>query len=313
MKKVYHLVQHFFTQPLPAGTLGLFRIAVAAFALAQVLILLPDWMWLFGPKGILPWAVSDALNTKNTPVLSGVASIFSRAGISAVDTVYILTIIYVLALFALLAGIYTRGAAILAWLCHMILNSTGHMMAYGVETFTHIALFYCMVLPTGAAWSLDRKRGKYKNIPAYLIALSIRLIQLHLCIMYCSSGIEKALGSQWWNGEAVWMSLQQDQFHQFDTGWLSHVPIIPKLLGWITLATEILYPFGMYWNRTKKIWLIAVIGMHLFILIFLGLYLFGTLMILLNVSAFGYHCYPELFKNVFVKKSRNSFAPTIET
>jgi hypothetical protein len=242
-----------------------------------------------------------------------VANVFSRAGISAADTVYILTIIYALALIALVAGIYTRAAAILSWLCHMILNTTGHMMAYGVETFTHIALFYCMVLPTGAALSIDRKRGKYKNVPGYLITLSIRLIQLHLCIVYCSSGIEKALGSQWWNGEAVWMSLQQDQFHKFDTGWLAQVPVIPKLLGWITIATEILYPLGMYWNRTKKIWFISIVGMHLFILLFLGLHLFGALMILLNVSVFGYHCFPEVFKSSFLKRSMKFFVPEIET
>jgi hypothetical protein len=123
--------------------------------------------------------------------------------------------------------------------------------------------------------------------------------------MYCASGIEKALGSQWWNGDAIWISLQQDQFHHFETGWLAQVPFIPKLLGWITICTEALYPFGIFMNRTKKIWLVAVIGMHFFILLFLGLYLFGALMILLNVSAFGYHCFPELFKSILEKKQES--------
>jgi len=311
MKRFYQAVQHFFTQPLPVETLGFFRIAIAAFALAQLLVLLPDWMRLFGPEGILPWQVSDALNTKNTPTLSWVANIFSAAGISSEVTVYILTIIYALSLISLMAGIYTRVAAVLSWICHMILNSTGHMMAYGVETFTHIALFYCMVLPTGAGFSIDKKRGKYKNVPGYLITLSIRLIQLHLAIMYCASGIEKALGTQWWNGEAIWMSLQQDQFHQFNTSWLAQVPIIPELLGWITLAAEILFPIGIYWRHTKKIWLIAIIGMHFFILVFLGLHLFGSLMILLNISIWGHHCFPRLFKKAFEKKSRKLFTTLV--
>lgn len=304
MKKLYNRVYYFFTEALPVEILGVFRIAIAAFVLAQVIVLLPDWMRLFGPQGILPWTVSDALNTKGTPVLSWIASLFAYAHISAESTVYILTVLYVIAVLLLLAGWQTRIAAIFAWLLHMILNSTGHLMAYGVETFTHIALFYCMVLPTGASLSLDRKKGKYRKLPPYLITLSIRLIQLHLCIMYCASGIEKALGEQWWNGEAVWRSLQQDQFRQFDTGWMAYTPVIPKLLGWITLVTEIAYPAGIYWNPTKKIWLAAITGMHLFILIFLGLYLFGALMILLNLAAFGSHCYPELFNKLFVKKAK---------
>jgi hypothetical protein len=87
---------------------------VAAFANVQLLVLLPDWMWFFGPEGIIPWPVSDALNTKNTPVLSWVANIFSHAGISAVSTVYILTIIYATSLLALMAGFYTRVSAFLS-------------------------------------------------------------------------------------------------------------------------------------------------------------------------------------------------------
>ena len=59
----------FFLQPLPADTLGLFRIAVSGFALVQLLVLLPDWMWLYGPKGILPWEVSEALATNDMPSL----------------------------------------------------------------------------------------------------------------------------------------------------------------------------------------------------------------------------------------------------
>lgn len=302
MRRISEQVQLFFTKPQRAETLGLFRIAVGSFAVIQMLVLLPDWMWLFGPDGLLPWVVSDTLNAKNTPAVSDAAQWLSHIGLSENGTVYVVTILYALSLFSLIAGFYTRIAAFFAWFCHMMLNATGHMTAYGVETFTHIALFYCMVLPVGAALSVDRGRGKYQNVPGYLITLGIRVIQLHLCIMYCSSGIEKALGAQWWNGKAIWMSLQQDQFHRFDTGWLAYTPIIPKILGWATLAVEILYPFGMYWRKTKKIWLMAVCGMHLFIMIFLGLYLFGGLMILLNISAFGIHCFPGFFERKLIRK-----------
>jgi Vitamin K-dependent gamma-carboxylase len=308
MKKISEAVKSFFLKPLRAETLGLFRIAIGSFAIIQLLVLLPDWMWFFGPDGLMPWIVSDTLNTKNTPTLSDAAKLFSYAGVSGNGTVYIITSIYAISLLMLVAGIYTRLSAFFAWLCHMMLNATGHMTAYGVETFTHIALFYCMVLPAGAAFSIDRRRGKYQNIPGYLITLSIRLVQLHLCIMYLSSGIEKAMGTQWWNGQAVWMTLQQDQFHRFETGWLANVPIIPKVLGWATLVAEILYPLGIYWKKTKKFWLIAICGMHLFITVFLGLYLFGALMILLNITAFGYHCFPILFEKkltgIFFKKKQ---------
>lgn len=302
MKKIAGIVRHFLFQSLPVEILGFFRIAIASFALIQVVVLLPDWMWFFGPRGLMPWLVSDTLNTKGTPSLSLAAKWLSPLGLSDTSTVYSITLLYVVSLIALIAGIHTRVAGFVAWLCHMVLNTTGHMTAYGVETFTHIALFYCMVLPVGAGMSIDSKQGRYKNLPEYFVTLSIRLIQVHLCIIYCASGIEKAIGNQWWNGDAIWISLQQDQFRKFDTGWLAQVPVFSRLMGWATLITETLYPIGIFWKPTKKIWFVAIIGMHLFIMIFLGLYLFGGLMIILNVTAFGFHCYPHLFSKYFLRE-----------
>src|SRR5206468_8546900 len=108
-----------------------------------------------------------------------------------------------------------------------------------------------------------------------------------LCIMYMASGLEKAMGSQWWNGEAIWIALQQDQFHQVNIDWMANVPFVAKLLCWGTLLVETCYPLAMLWTRTRKYWLAAIVMMHLGIAIFLGLHLFGSLMILLNLSAFG--------------------------
>jgi hypothetical protein len=288
------LLHKFFLQAVPADTLGLFRIAVSGFALVQLLVLLPDWMWLYGPQGILPWEVSEALATNDMPSLPTIFKLLSPLRTSPVTAVYLVTAIYFFSLLGLVVGYKTRMMGILAWLTHLILNTTGHFTAYGVETFTHISLFYCMVLPVGIAWSLDNVRRPSK-LPPHLVTLSIRVVQLHLCIMYLASGIEKAMGDQWWTGEAVWIALQQDQFHQVDTGWMAATPIIPKILCWSTLVVETLYPFGMLWEKTRKFWLPAIVSMHLFIALFLGLHLFGALMILLNVAAFSHDAFPSLF------------------
>ena len=291
MKKIFSRISNLFFTPSSPDTLAFFRIAVSAFALVQLFVLLPDWMWFYGPKGLLPWQISDALNTTNTPSLFFIST---HLNISANATVYIITAVYFLSLIGLMIGFKTRIMGVLAWLMHIILNTTGHFTAYGVETFLHIALFYCAVLPVGCCRSVDSYK-KTNQIPSYLITLSVRLIQLHLCIMYLSCGIEKSLGAQWWNGEAIWIALQQDQFHQVNTGWMAQVPLIPKLLGWGTMLFETLYPVAIFFAKTKKIWLIGIISMHAFIAIFLGLQLFGALMILLNLTVFGNHCFPGMF------------------
>ncbi len=302
MKKIFPGIKPLFFKPAAPETLGFFRIAVSSFALVQLFVLLPDWMWLYGPHGLLPWEVSEALNTNSTPSVLLLSNLLQHIHIAPNITLYIITLVYFIALAGLLAGFKTRLMGITAWLMHIMLNTTAHFTAYGVETFLHIALFYCAVLPVGCCISVDARK-KPLTTPQYLIILSVRIIQLHLCIMYLSCGIEKSMGVQWWNGEAIWMALQQDQFHRVNTGWMAQIPIVPKLLCWGTLFVETLYPVAIFYKKTKKIWLISIISMHAFIAIFLGLQLFGALMILLNISAFGNHCFEGLFsfrlKNVF--------------
>lgn len=301
MNKLFSNSKRFFCKPVPVETLGFFRIGVATFALAQLLILLPDWLSFYGPTGLLPWEISDALSTRHTPGLSDVAKWLLPVNISATGTVYLVTVIYFSSIVGLIMGYKTRLMAALAWLMHLILNTTGHFTAYGVEMFTHIALFYCMVLPVGATWSVDAYK-KTVTLPPYLITLSVRLIQLHLCVVYMASGLEKAMGSQWWNGEAIWVAMQQDQFHHANVDWMAQVPIVPQILCIGTLITEIFYPVGMFWGKTKKLWLPAILSMHFFIAIFLGLQLFGALMFVLNLTAYGENCFPRLF-NAKIKTS----------
>lgn len=312
MKRIFSRISDSFLKIEVRETLGFFRIVISAFALLQLFVLLPDWRWLYGPKGLIPWEISEALNTNGTPSVLFLSNLLEHIHITPDTTLYIVTILYFIALTGLLVGFKTRLMGIAAWLLHTMLNTTAHFTAYGVETFLHIALFYCAVLPVGCYFSVDARK-KPLTIPHYLITLSVRIIQLHLCIMYLSCGIEKSMGVQWWNGEAIWMALQQDQFHRVNTGWMAQIPIVPKLLCWSTLLVETLYPIAIFYKKTKKIWLISIISMHAFIAIFLGLQLFGALMILLNISAFGSHCFEGLFsfqlKNVFQRfKFKRSLA-----
>ncbi len=284
-------IKNFFSADVPLSTLGYFRMAVGGFALVQLAFLLPDWSWLYGQKGLVPWEVTEALSTTCTPLLSHIYFLLEPLGVSIDFVVYGIAVLFLLSLAGLTVGYKTRLMAIMAWLLHLIISTTGQFTAYGVETFTRIALFYCMVLPVGQSLSVDALLKTCRPLPPYLVTLSVRLIQFHLCIMYVACGMEKAMGMQWWNGDAIWMALQQDQFKTVDMDWMATFPLVPKLLCWTTLLVETFYPVGIFWQRTKKLWLAAIIGMHLFIGIFLGLHLFATLMILLNLTAFGPHCF----------------------
>ena len=58
-------------------------------------------------------------------------------------------------------------------------------------------------------------------------------------------------------------------------------------LGLIICFLEISYPVFIWPRRTRAIWLGSIIGMHAAIAVMMGLYLFGLIMVVLNVAAFG--------------------------
>jgi hypothetical protein len=51
---------------------------------------------------------------------------------------------------------------------------------------------------------------------------------------------------------------------------------------------ETFYPIFALWKKSRKAWIAAIVGMHLGIGLFLGMWLFAVVMIILNLGAFGY-------------------------
>ena len=58
------------------------------------------------------------------------------------------------------------------------------------------------------------------------------------------------------------------------------------LAGWGTLVVEIGYAFFIWPRRTRKVWCIATIGLHLGMALFMGLVFFSSVMILLTGCLF---------------------------
>jgi hypothetical protein len=106
-------------------------------------------------------------------------------------------------------------------------------------------------------------------------------------MVYASSGIEKALGPGWRNGEAIWRALMLPEYRRFDFSFLAAHPWMAVVLGWLVLAVEIGYPVLVWPRRTRRFWVGAVAALHLGIAVFMGLAVFGAVMIVLSVAAFG--------------------------
>lgn len=108
------------------------------------------------------------------------------------------------------------------------------------------------------------------------------MLQIHLCVVYLTSGLEKASGVQWWNGEEIWRALMRPDFGGlFDLSWLAAVPAVAMFACWATLLVELGYAFLDWPRRTRMFAVLAAISLHLSIGVFMGLISFAALMIVL--------------------------------
>jgi hypothetical protein len=287
--------------PSPAPFVVL-RIGIVLCLLAKAWVEFPNLLDLYGNRGIVQWQISDAVGERWAPRIGVLAGLLRDHGIDENRCVYLVFGVQVFSLLALLVGWQSRIAAALAWFSHLMLLNSGLLTAYGVDEFANIALFYCVVMPVGAAASLDALLDTRPRKPINSAGPLLRLLQLHVCIVYLVAGVSKARGEQWWNGEAIWRAVMQPEYCSFDMGWLARMPWLAMLAGWGTLLVEIGYAAFIWPRRTRPIWLLATVGMHLGIGIFMGLWLFSAVMIVLNVSAFGSD-WVSAFARRFVRQS----------
>lgn len=291
-------LKRFFLTPSTGEPLAFFRIGIALLGLVQGGWLAGSISLLYGANGLVPWSISSGIVDPHMPQLSWLQPLVNATGISADACVYILMAMYLLSLAVLLMGKFTRYAAFIAWALQFTFINTGFMGAYGVETFMHIALFYCIIMPVGNVFSWDTFSRPAKPVASEWNTLSVRVLQLHLCLVYIASGAEKATGVQWWNGEAIWQTLMQGQFARFDMRWMAGYPLLAKLIGWGTLLLETGYPFFMWWRRTRPYGYLGIVLMHMGIAVFMGLQLFSAIMIIFNTAAFGWPYLQQAYRIV---------------
>jgi hypothetical protein len=175
--------------------------------------------------------------------------------------------------------LWTTLAALLSY--NLFKNSI--QLTYGVHELLNIAIFYSLLIH--AIYYYGAFANKARGAFAVQVALRI-----HLGIIYASSGIEKALGQQWWTGEAIWRALLRDRpagYSIFSFEWLSNSGLILQASSIAVLFMEIFYPILANFRRTRLYFLIAIILMHTGIALSLGLWMFSITMITLNCFAYS--------------------------
>jgi len=221
------------------------------------------------------------------PRIGWLISAGQSIGLSEATVLWVVWTVLFAAGSCLLLGIFCRSAAITAWFLHLSVIKSSALLSYGVDNFTSIGLFYLLFSPIPDHLSLDATWRKWPLKDARLQSFWRRVLQLHLCVIYFFGGMTKFLGTGWWTGESLWRALTRPPFDMVPADLLFHGKFLLVPLGLGICLLETGYPIFIWPRRTRPIWLGGIISMHVAIAALMGLYLFGLIMIVLNVAAFG--------------------------
>jgi hypothetical protein len=211
-----------------------------------------------------------------------------------VDSPVVLWILHLaaLAIFAMLTiGIWSRVTSVLACFitlsyCHRLNGSW-----FGLDQVNAMLSMYLILGPCGAVYSLDRwlqRRRSKSDVQPPVCAVStnvaIRLLQLHLCVIYLFGGISKMRGDFWWDGSAVWYAVSNLEYQSLDMTWIVRFPYLFALLTHITVFWETFY-CALVWPRlTRPLVLALAVCVHGGIALFLGMITFGLAMLIVNLA-----------------------------
>ena len=263
-KKIVDRIFIFIEVEKPTYPLLFFRIFLSLICIGKFLVLQPNLMDFYGQYGLIQWTISKLSNYSFLPHIGDFALFFNKyLNISIDEATKLIFNIFFCSCCFLLVVLLTRISTFLCFIFHLAFINTGNGIVYGVDVFTQLSLFYAIFFPLNSTYSIDSligiSRFKKKSLSS---GIAIRVVQIQMCIVYVSAAIEKCLGIQWLNGEAIWRTLTLPIFKTFDFSWLARFPFIPFFLGYFVLIIELGYAFFMWRKNIRVIWLCLIILLH---------------------------------------------------
>jgi hypothetical protein len=200
-----------------------------------------------------------------------------------------------------IVGFATRVVTPVLLMFWVGLSSNSVFLTNGGDVVIRLALLFCIFADLSRHWSVDawwcRRRGRTsiypvvitRRIPSWLTAVAhntaVVLCGYQVLLIYVNSGIYKLMGKEWLEGSALYYAFTLDVFRVFpalsDLVW--HITPLVMVGSWISIWAQLLFPLLLLWRPTRYAALVVLMGMHLGIGFFLGLWPFSLAMIALDL------------------------------
>jgi hypothetical protein len=259
---------------LDTRSLAVFRVALGTLLMADALLRCRDFSLMFTTDGIFP---PDVLRRfLGDPFLWSLAwlddsnwwggVVLALEGVSGA---------------CIAVGLETRIAMIAGWVAVVsVVRRTAPATNAG-DTWLACQCFWSIMLPLGAAWSLDavRRRPAAAPSPAAACSVATAALVLQLFAVYVGAGVSKC-NESWFSGAAVRHALSVHD-HGTTLGMaLGRLEWLARPLTWAIVAGELVAPAALLlWptRRVRAVLVASFIAFHVLIWMTMSVGLFAAI------------------------------------
>jgi hypothetical protein len=294
------------TQPVRAERLAAFRIGLGAVLLIDVFVqYLPHYADFFGGdslgssevfagRGQTHWHWSLLRGIEDPRIFLAVLTVWGIAGLMIV------------------VGLWPRLGALIAWALSVSVLNLNYYTHNGGDRIRTIGLFYLMLCPCGAVWSIQswfqprrnlpvnhqpgsasplRGLAPHLQTPVLISPWALRLLFIQMCLIYFFNGFYKILGPQWRAGDLLYYVMGNIQWARWSFAMLPlPLPLI-QALTWTVLVWELGFPLWVSMRPIRSLTLWVGVLLHLGLAASLHIGLFSLYMLCLYLPLIPWEHY----------------------
>lgn len=269
----------FWFTPRDGRMIGLIRLLTGLIVFYTHLVWTPLLQRFLGAEGMIPVSYRRDF----------FGSVFAWSHFDWIASPEILLGVHIVALIVMLLfalGFWTRATGIVATFFVISYANRATGALFGLDQIAGFLMLYLTFSNCGDSFSVAKRIGLHTRPMRATIRnnIAIRLIQIHLCIVYLFAGLGKCQGETWWNGEAIWGAVASFEYQTIDMTWMANHMWLVGLITLVTLVFEVGYA-ALIWNRlTRPAMLLLAIPLHLGIGLCMGMLEFGLVMLVANLA-----------------------------
>ena len=269
----------FWYTPADPALLGLIRV------LTGLMLLYTHAVWglgladFFGPSS---WLSSDLVRMLEADQYS--YSFWFWVPARAMGVAHVVSMVI---LFLFTVGLWSRVTSVLALVVAISYVNRVPAALFGLDQINVMLTLYLAIGPCGQTLSLDRwlstrrlGAGALPSAPSAQANLALRLIQVHMCVIYFFAGVSKLQGPSWWSGEAMWRAFANLEYQSLDMTWLAWHPWLVNLMTHVSVLWEISFCVLIWKKLWRPLMLIGAVVLHVGIGACLGMWTFGLVMLI---------------------------------